>query len=298
MNPFIVNVKNNTTFQSTVLLFKAFNALTQNNTRQYHLTTTYGGATSAVLDFSSVIDASTGLTNQSTKLKFYRTNSPTPYTQVQLNSGQPFTAFQDSFNFNTNLFLSGSTGVENGGASVVITVLKDDYSEVAIMINNPPSAPYNFYSVDIIDSAPSIVSTAFTTPYNTSAPPVGAGISIENNAYGEGGLNYTEFLRECTNTPMVFSRITAEFSNKADAFKTFTITDNSMNETRTSQFKMQRSPYMRGNGYQYPIQFFIDGFFGLQFQIAPLAEIDLKFWEVKKSQITSIGSHPENMLGA
>lgn len=278
--PFLVNVKNNTGFESVVELFNAFNNLT-NNTDQYYLTTTAGGSTTQVLDFSSVVDAN-GNFNDVVKFQFSRDNPLTKWTQVNLTAGQPFTALQDSFNSNLNLNTS-PVNVDNGGAQIQVRSLTSDYSQVAITITNPPSAPYGFYEINCASGDPAVVfDTSFLSIYNTTAPPIGAGISIEDNAYGDGGLNYREFLREVSVSPILFKKITATFSNKSDAFGLFTMTNSSMNENRTQNFRMQRSPYLNANTYVSPLVFSIDGFFGLRFQLSPYADVNLKFWDERQ----------------
>ena len=280
--PFLVNVKNNTGFESTVQLFNAFNSLT-NNTEQYFLTTTAGGTTTTVLDFSTAVDAN-GNFFDGLKASFWRDAANTTRTLVSLDDvpQYPFSALEESFNTNTNWNLSGSN-VDNGGAQIQVRRLTDDYSQVAITITNPPNAPYDFYEISVAKGDPAVqFDTAFFSLYNTLAPPVGAGISIEDNAYGNGAMNYREFLREVTVNPILFSKMTATFSNKSDAFGLFTMKNNTMNTSQTQNIRMQRSPYMNFNTYVSPVRFAVDGFFGLDFQISPFADINLKFWDEKQ----------------
>ena len=277
--PFLVNVKNNTGFETTVELFNAFNNLT-NNTDQYYLTTTAGGTTTQVIDFSAIVDANGDFT-ANTKTRFGRT-ATTPHTSVELIAGMPFTALQDSFNTNTNIN-TAATAVDNGGAQIAVRSLTSDYSQVALTITNPPSAPYDFYDITFASGSPLVTfATSFLSVYNTTAPPVGAGISIEDNAYGDGGNNYREFLREVSVSPIVFGKITATFSNKADSFGLFTMTNSTMNENRTSNFRMQRSPYLNANTYVSPLVFSMDGFFGFNFQLSAYADVNLMFWDIKQ----------------
>tara|TARA_R110000751_G_scaffold294312_3_gene402241 strand:+ start:304 stop:1188 length:885 start_codon:yes stop_codon:yes gene_type:complete len=282
--PYLVNVKNETGIQSTVDLFQAFNALT-NNTEQYYVTTTAGGATTTTLDWSSVLDVN-GVFTKNVKFKFWRNVLAIPFTQVELGIGTNFSSVQDSFNSNTNLN-SSTNAITNEGAQIIVIAITDDYSQVSITINNPPSATYDFYKIQCTHTAPTtIFAEEFLSVYNTTAPPVGAGISIEDNAYGSGSVNYREFLREISVSPILFSTITATFSNKSDAFRNFIMFQSSITNQGSSTFLMQRSPYMNANTYRSPIHFSIDGFFGLQFQISPYAEINLKFWAIKQQKNT------------
>ena len=295
--PFLVNIKNNTGYEGTVELFNAFNNLT-NYTKQYYLTTTAGGSTTQILDFSTVVDAN-GNFNDVVKIQFRRDNPMTKFTQVNLPMGSPFTALQDSFNTNTNLNNSPAD-VDNGGAQIQVRSLAADYSQVAITITNPPSAPYDFYSVFCGVGDPIVTfDSSFLSLYNTTAPPVGAGISIEDNAYGDGGLNYTEFLREVSVSPILFKKITATFSNKSDAFGFFTMTNSSMNEGMTQNFRMQRSPYLNANTYLCPLVFYIDGFFGLRFQLSAYSDVNLKFWDERQFYNTEsiVSGLEDNLLG-
>jgi hypothetical protein len=259
-------------------LFDAFNAL-NDNTQQYYLTTTAGGSTTTTLDLSAEVDSNGNFINP-IKFRFYRTAGVSPFTQVQITNQEPFTSLEQYFNANLNLNTSGGN-VPNQGASISVVALTDDYSQVSITINNPPSAVFGFYRIEVITTV--VVASAFTSVYNTTAPPVGAGISIEDNAFGDGGLNYREFLREATVSPIVCSKITATFSNKSDAFEEFEITQSSLNEQGVTPFRMARSPYLNGNAYVAMMYFVIDGFFGLNFNLSAGATVDMQFWDVKQN---------------
>jgi len=298
--PFIVNLRNNSIVKSRVQLFYAYNSLT-NNTDQYLLTTLPLGTIADTLDFSSFVDASTGLFSQDCSVTFFRTNSPSLRTHLYFPLGTPFSALQEGYNTSAYVVDSAlfTTTVPTENSTISVQVLQPDYSQVFITINNPPTANYGFYQIYVQNAGGFIISQSFVSVYNTSAPPVGAGISIENNAYGNGAENYAEFLREVSVSPILFGNITAQFSNKSDAFEQFAMQNNSLNESRTSLFKMQRSPYMNSNTYQYPVRFFIDGFFGLDFDLSPKAEVDLKFWDIKQ-QFNTQGlpsGMEDNLLG-
>lgn len=298
--PFIVNLKNNSIVKSRAQIFYAYNALT-NNTEQYLLTTLPSGVIADTLNFSTFVDASTGLFTQDCAVTFFRTATFALRTHLYFTAGTSFSALEQGYN--TSAFVTNSglwtTTVPTENSTISVQVLQPDFSQVFITINNPPSANYGFYQVYVQNAGGFLISQSFTSVYNTSAPPVGAGISIENNVYGNGAENYTEFLREVSVSPILFKKITAQFSNKSDAFEQFQMRNNSLNESRISLFKMQRSPYMNANTYQYPVHFSIDGFFGLEFDISPQAEVDLKFWDIKQQyNTTGLPSGCEdNMLG-
>lgn len=298
--PFIVNVKNNSIVKSRAQLFYAYNALT-NNTDQYLLTTLPSGTVANTLNFSTFVNPSTGLFSQDCSVTFFRTNLTSLLTHLYFPAGTPFSALEQGYN--TSAYVGNSAlytnTVTTENSTISVEVLQSDYSQVFITINNPPSATNGFHRVFVQNAGGFVISQSFISVYNTSAPPVGAGISIENNAYGNGAENYTEFLREVSVSPILFGKVTAQFSTKTDAFGQFEMRNNTLNESRVSLFRMQRSPYMNANTYQYPVHFSIDGFFGFEFNISPKSEVDLKFWDIKQ-RLNTEGLHSgleDNMLG-